>query len=75
MGEKKRMIAGFPVHPSQNVSSENKQEYLNERRAKELTKRGFNQEAVAGMMNMSEKEATSMINRHSTKEMIVDGTL
>jgi len=45
------------------VSTENKQEFDNEKRAKELARRGYNQEAVAGMMQISEHEAVKLV-RH-----------
>lgn len=75
MAKEEKVLVGFPMHPRQNVSKQNIQEYDNEKRAKTLHDRGFNQEAVAGMMQVTEHEVVKMIRRHDTKEMIRDGKL
>lgn len=56
------------------ISRQNKGEYDNEKRAKELSRRGFNQEAIAGMMQVSEHEAIRMVD-HRTKDIFCDGEL
>lgn len=42
------------------VSKTNKKEFDNEKRVKELTSRGYGQEAVAGMMGIPEKDVEKM---------------
>lgn len=56
------------------VSKENKKEYDNEKRVKELTRRGYNEAAVAGMMQISEKEVRNMRD-HKTNAIFCDGEL
>jgi len=57
-GDTRKEMAGIL---RRRVSSENKQEFDNEKRAKELARRGYNQEAVAGMMQISEHEAVKLV--------------
>lgn len=63
------------------VSKENQAEFANEKRAKELSVRGYNQGAIAGMMQISEREARKLVD-HRTKRprsrankptMVLDG--
>lgn len=56
------------------INKENIKEYDNEKRAKELASRGFNQELISGMMMIPEHKIHKMIN-HKTKEIIRDGEL
>ena len=62
------------------VSRENRQEYDNEKRAKELNAKmkassvGYNVPAVAKMMDISEPEAKRLITKKS-KGMVLDGKI
>lgn len=56
------------------ISKENKQGYDYEKRAKELASRGFNEEAIGGMMGIREREARKLI-KHETQDIILDGEL
>ena len=56
------------------ISRENQQEYDNEKRAKELSRRGFNEEAIGGMMMIPERHARKMV-KHRTDDIILDGKL
>ena len=56
------------------VCKDNRKEYDNEKRAKELSARGFNQEAIAGMMEIKEHEVVKLV-KHQTKAIIRDGEL
>lgn len=53
------------------VSKGNREEFSNDKRAAELGRRGFNHDAVAGMMNIEIHKAKKMMkNRHN---IILDG--
>ncbi len=54
------------------IKKENKKEYDNEKRVKELTRRGFNEGAISGMMEIPESHVRKM-KKHRTTEMICDG--
>lgn len=62
------------------VSKENRQEYDNEKRAKEINAKmaascaDYNAVAVAKMMNVSEQQAKKMIKAR-TKGMVLDGKI
>ena len=75
MAKKSRTLVGFPVHPRQTVSKTHRQEYDNEKRAKELKRKGFNQEAIGGMMEIPEHHVVKMLRHDARGEMHLDGQL
>lgn len=61
------------------VSNENRQEFDNEKRAKELSRRGYDPGQIGAMMQVSSREAEKMI-QHKTDgrkgpNMVLDGNL
>jgi len=56
------------------VSKQNLGTYDTEKRAKELFRRGFNEAAVSGMMEIPEKDARKFRD-HKTKDIHCDGEL
>ena len=56
------------------VCKTNKEEYRTEKRVLELGKRGFNEGAVSGMMQISESSAKAML-RKKHKGILLDGAL
>lgn len=56
------------------ISKQNRQEFGNEKRVKELAKRGFNHAAIAGMMEIPEHHAKRMI-KHKASDITLDGKL
>jgi hypothetical protein len=64
------------------VSKENRQEYDNEKRAKELNRRGYHQGQIAAMMGMGEGEVRRMVDHKTDRRrsrtgqsMYLDGDL
>lgn len=62
-------------HP---IGKENRTDFRWEKRAKELHRMGYNEEAISGMMgqrNFSENWVRSTIKKENKKEMVLDGKL
>ena len=69
-------INGKPVQTGPRIIRENVKEYQNERRAKELSRRGYDPGQISAMMQIPVHHVEKM-KRHSvdSKEMKVDGKL
>lgn len=70
-------IRGQKVHVrGKKISRENVKEYQNERRVKELSRRGYDPGQISAMMQISTGQVQKM-KRHTVNpsEMRIDGTL